>query len=357
MTFECGVTMPDRIYRGYTGGRVTVKRADGAEVDLVHYIRHSHASWRWNALQGVELDMAIRAQELEVLGVMPDLGRIGLESTPPSATLAHVPILLVDGVSVVQMQGGSASVVAATAALPAELYDELRTLGTLSIPEALLAAWPAHSYIPLAAGIREGLAAIDAESRGLEIDAAAVVGAIATESTPAGLAAPLFGTGSAELSLTVGAVGDEVTASFTIQRRVWAHHSMIQAQVEGPFGWGYGGSGPADLARCLLIDALGQLATCATCAGSGTVVVIDGEEMSVARAKDEYEWGDPTSIFHGNALVCNQCEDGTLVEPSTYQTFKFDVIAGLPVDQPWTLQRSEILAWHEAYASKEEVIN
>jgi hypothetical protein len=38
------------------------------------------------------------------------------------------------------------------------------------------------------------------------------------------------------------------------------------------FSWSYGGSGPADLALSLLVDALGHRATCRTCGGTGEVV-------------------------------------------------------------------------------------
>lgn len=39
------------------------------------------------------------------------------------------------------------------------------------------------------------------------------------------------------------------------------------------FAWGYGGSGPADLARSLLAAALGDNARCPDCGGAGRVVV------------------------------------------------------------------------------------
>lgn len=58
------------------------------------------------------------------------------------------------------------------------------------------------------------------------------------------------------------------------------------------FAWGYQGSGPAELARCLLIDRLG----------------IEGE--------------DEANVDH-------------VVPPWLYQLFKDRVVAGWPIDEPW----------------------
>jgi hypothetical protein len=126
-----------------------------------------------------------------------------------------------------------------------------------------------------------------------------------------------------------------------------AHH--VRHSPDG-FSWGYGGSGPAELARCLLIDALGNRARCGTCDGTGTVVYVGGEPMSVGRAEAEHE-GDG---WQDHAYNCAHCDDGITVEPATYQQFKFDVIAQLAVDQPWSMPRSQVLAWHEAYAQRKE---
>lgn len=68
----------------------------------------------------------------------------------------------------------------------------------------------------------------------------------------------------------------------------------------GGFEWGYGGSGPADLARSLLWDVLG-------------------------------------------------CEP----DPEEYQAFKWDVVAKLP-HEGWILTERYIRAWHEFRALKEQ---
>jgi hypothetical protein len=59
------------------------------------------------------------------------------------------------------------------------------------------------------------------------------------------------------------------------------------------FSWGYGGSGPAELARCLLLDATGT--------------------------------------------------------DTGYQQFKFDVVARWPMDEGWTYTREQVRAWQKAY--------
>ncbi|HEV7805455.1 MAG TPA: DUF6166 domain-containing protein [Solirubrobacteraceae bacterium] len=68
------------------------------------------------------------------------------------------------------------------------------------------------------------------------------------------------------------------------------------------FAWGYGGSGPAELARCVLLDFY---------------------DIGARDAADE--WESPL--------------------PVSYQQFKFDVIAGLPQDLPWTISGRQIADW------------
>jgi hypothetical protein len=68
------------------------------------------------------------------------------------------------------------------------------------------------------------------------------------------------------------------------------------------FEWGYAGSGPAELARCILIDHL------------------DLHE----RAEEE---------------------GGNLVLPVSHQSFKFDRIARLARDAPWSISSEQIEEW------------
>lgn len=76
------------------------------------------------------------------------------------------------------------------------------------------------------------------------------------------------------------------------------------------FECGYGGSGPADLARCILIDH---------------------------------------RLLHKQA----EREGDSLVLP--YQAFKFEVIAHLPRDADWTLTDGDIDAWEVTYDAEQEL--
>ena len=71
------------------------------------------------------------------------------------------------------------------------------------------------------------------------------------------------------------------------------------------FEWGYGGSGPADLARCMLLDHYG---------------------VAPGRRGSTY----PPA-------------DGEL--PVSYQNFKWQLIAHLPKDAAWTITAAQIRRW------------
>lgn len=115
--------------------------------------------------------------------------------------------------------------------------------------------------------------------------------------------------------------------------------------------WGYGGSGPADLARSLLIDALGDQAKCGTCAGGGQLA------LSHTGGQDLVEPYDPirhSPVDDGDGsrwelTGCWDCDGGLVHLP--YQQFKFDVVAGLP-DPGWVLTRQQLLGWYNAHADK-----
>jgi hypothetical protein len=86
------------------------------------------------------------------------------------------------------------------------------------------------------------------------------------------------------------------------------------------FEWGYGGSGPAELALNILVDALGNEATCERCKGSGR--------------------------RRGN--VCPECRGFRIAEMvwRAHQALKWHFIAGLP-DHRWSLERVDIVEWFE----------
>lgn len=125
-----------------------------------------------------------------------------------------------------------------------------------------------------------------------------------------------------------------------IKRAPLRHH--VKHSPTG-FSWGYGGSGPAELARCLLIDALGDRATCTTCRGKGRVA--PDETLGNFRP---VEPGDNPDIVIG----CIDCEAGFGPEVERcYQAFKFEVVAAWPQAAPWSMLRAEIIAWHAQHES------
>jgi hypothetical protein len=112
------------------------------------------------------------------------------------------------------------------------------------------------------------------------------------------------------------------------------------------YSWGYGGSGPAELARCLLIHALGERALCTTCNGRGRVTATDEDDPG-KWFRPALEGDDPAAV-----VGCIDCDAGfaPAVE-RCYQTFKFEHVAGWPQEETWEITREEILAWHAAQSS------
>lgn len=106
------------------------------------------------------------------------------------------------------------------------------------------------------------------------------------------------------------------------------HHSL---HGEDGFSWGYGGSGPADLARSLIIHALGNSALCTTC--RGTAVIPHARAMA--------DQPEPTP--------CTRCHRGYMVSMELYQLFKADVIAHLPLTG-WTIRHFEVMRWLSRHA-------
>jgi hypothetical protein len=98
------------------------------------------------------------------------------------------------------------------------------------------------------------------------------------------------------------------------------------------FNWGYNGSGPAELARCLLLAALDN-DRCLVCGGDRWVV------YDVAQHTERrYQPGvDPQEL----ALTCGDCDGGYRRVP--YQTFKEQYVCRWG-DQ-WRVTRSELLGW------------
>lgn len=85
------------------------------------------------------------------------------------------------------------------------------------------------------------------------------------------------------------------------------------------FEWGYGGSGPADLALNLLVDALG--------------------EDPAAVERYFRGGGDPESTWAPRSVPL-------------HQAFKAQHIAPLPRNEPWSITQEAIVRWVEQYRDR-----
>jgi hypothetical protein len=101
--------------------------------------------------------------------------------------------------------------------------------------------------------------------------------------------------------------------------------------------WGYAGSGPADTARSLLIDALGDDAVCRVCAGTGRVVYVR-DESGQALTPEPFDPCRHPWASHG--WVC-ECDEGYRQLP--YPRFAAQFVTRWPVQ--WTMTRAGILEW------------
>jgi hypothetical protein len=118
----------------------------------------------------------------------------------------------------------------------------------------------------------------------------------------------------------------------------------------GGFNWSYAGSGPAELARCLLLDALGDAAVCPACGGTGQVMHTEtglGDEEGADVPYDPAVF-DPAAMTTIRCPGTNAaaCDGGYLLAPPLYQRYTSEVIAALPAPPAeWRIRRSDIRAW------------
>lgn len=128
-------------------------------------------------------------------------------------------------------------------------------------------------------------------------------------------------------------------------------HPLPHAVKHSPTGfeWGYGGSGPSDLARSLLIDALGSAAICSACAGTGHVSYCECGREQAGRG--------PCTVC-GSAMESGGCECwGTRyasVVERAYMDFKFAVVARWERDS-FEITDDEVRACIEARGKGTEV--
>jgi hypothetical protein len=103
----------------------------------------------------------------------------------------------------------------------------------------------------------------------------------------------------------------------------------------GGFGWGFIGDASSELARCMIIDALGDAAACDLCEGSGA---------DTAQRRPGYGAGRCPSCFGGRF--------SRLVEEN-YQRFAHEVIARLPAEG-WGMSARFVREWLGLVAPSEE---
>lgn len=102
----------------------------------------------------------------------------------------------------------------------------------------------------------------------------------------------------------------------------------VRFSVDG-FAWGYHGSGPSELARCLLIAVLGPAAACRQCGGTGERSTPSTEPAPAA----------------GDFAPCPGCPDGLAVPDELWEAFTVDVVGRWPIDKPWQLTAGHIRTW------------
>jgi hypothetical protein len=102
------------------------------------------------------------------------------------------------------------------------------------------------------------------------------------------------------------------------------------------YGWGGHGSGCAELARCILITALGDETRCPECTGTGRLPAADDES--------EVPF-DPAVHRAEQTARCWHCEDGIRLAPALYQRFKEAVVAAWPAGAEWRITVGEVRDW------------
>jgi hypothetical protein len=112
-------------------------------------------------------------------------------------------------------------------------------------------------------------------------------------------------------------------------------------------GWGYGGSGPADCARSLLIAALPAAETrCPLCNGTGYTVVTSGPDAACEIRPYDRDRDGLIDEMDPELWGRCWCDGGYRSLP--YQQFKWDYVARWPQSPgEWRVRRSEIRAWYE----------
>ena len=127
--------------------------------------------------------------------------------------------------------------------------------------------------------------------------------------------------------------GDRAVVEVFEHRRRGRGVPLVHHRKHSPAGfeWGYLGSGPAELARCLLIDHLGPSAWCPTCQGTGIMA--------------------PAHV-HGGTLDPDQCwvclGEATTFGPQAYQSLKHEHVSTW--GEAWELTAADLRLFLRRFA-------
>jgi len=121
------------------------------------------------------------------------------------------------------------------------------------------------------------------------------------------------------------------------------------------FSWGYEGSGPAELARCLLIDVLKNPELCVCLHAQERHDRSGCQDCDWSTSRDNPEHG--FRVAHDASAMCcygdaTREDYDELVSPSMYQAFKREVIARFPGNLGWDLTESDIRAFAAAWQER-----
>jgi Family of unknown function (DUF6166) len=115
-------------------------------------------------------------------------------------------------------------------------------------------------------------------------------------------------------------------------------HSASQCHSPTGFSWGYEGSGPAELARNLLLHALGDAAKCPSCGGSLLIIWPKDPDANhpIPFHTAKIDECDPNTGGR-----CYDCNDGYRYLP--YQDFKREYVARW--ENGWRISQAEVRQW------------
>jgi hypothetical protein len=115
-------------------------------------------------------------------------------------------------------------------------------------------------------------------------------------------------------------------------------HAPSECHSPTGFSWGYAGSGPAELARNLLLHALGDAARCPACGGCRHVIWPKDPDAEGPIPFDTAKMDECDPETGGR---CYDCDDGYRRLP--YQDFKFEFVAGW--GNGWRISQAEVRQW------------